>query len=78
MLDDECLMAYRKQYPKTESGFAEPSGGIMLTYRGKTVIETHGETKEIFFDRLKRSKETNKNLFFKEWEKFEYDPDSIY
>lgn len=78
---DTCLNAYHAQYPKDSCCFGEPSGHCLIGYgkkQEKTVIEPEGETVATFLDRLERSKKSGRNLFYEEWEPFEYDPDLIY
>jgi len=47
---------------------------------GKRYAMPKDETLEQFYDRIRRSKECGRNLFFEEWEPytFEYDPEFIY
>lgn len=47
---------------------------------GKRYAMPNDETLEQFYDRIRRSKECGRNLFFEEWEPytFEYDPEFIY
>ena len=69
----ECLKAYNKQYPKDECVIDEGIGDIMIeSYDDCLYTPPENETKETFFDRLKRSKEIGENLFYKEWVSIEY------
>lgn len=69
----ECLKAYNKQYPKDECVIDEGIGDIMIeSYNDCLYIPPENETKESFFDRLKRNKEIGENLFYKEWVSIEY------
>lgn len=72
----ECLKAYNKQYPKDNCAIDEGVGDIMIeSCNGSLYIPPENETKESFFDRLKRSKAIGENLFYKEWLSIEYPDD---
>ena len=70
----EVLKEYRKEYPNDTIGFGEPDG--VLIERGSDKVGFYGnenESDEVFLDRLERSKKAGRNLFYEEWEPFEYE-----
>ena len=72
MLSEECMNEYRKQYPDEMCIYSASSGRMMIGNGEKAVFEPIGESDEVFFNRLERSIKFNKNLFYEEWEPFDY------
>lgn len=73
-ISDECLDAYREQYPGDDCAIDEGLCDVIIS-RGtdeKTFFNPNGESTEAFMDRLKRSHEAGRNLFYEEWEEYEY------
>lgn len=78
MLSVECLRSYHNQFPEDECGYNEPGSGVMISHKDKLYIEPENETDRTFMERLKRCRSVGQNLFYREWDSFEYDPDYIY
>jgi hypothetical protein len=78
-LSVKCILAYRDQFDDN-CFFAEPSDLIMVEdpQTKKYYISTYTETEEEFMDRLKRSQEAQRNLFFEEWEEHRIVPGMMY
>lgn len=73
MLTPKCIYEYRKQYPQDRCFYMEPSDiVIIINNKDKKYRQDIKETDIEFFDRLERSKKTGENLFYKEWEKFDF------
>ena len=71
-LSTECIIAYWKQYPDLDGcGYGEPDGGFAVYDGDYQYIAPIDETDETFMDRLKRSKDAGRNLFFEEWKRVE-------
>ena len=74
-------LAYLKQYPGEECAFGEPANNVLIAKSEDSdicVIEPKGETVEAFMNRLKRSKEEGRNLFYEEWPTFKYEDGVAY
>lgn len=74
-VSDECIENYMMQFPEDDI-FIEESNNLVAIKDKKTnilYIQPRMENDEEFMDRLKRSKKAQKNLFYKEWETFDYD-----
>lgn len=77
--DDNKIDAYREQYPyddcSYEEEFTDKRIRISNKMTKKMFIEpvVNGESEEIFMDRLRRSKDVGRNLFYEEWLEFTYD-----
>lgn len=83
MISIENIALYREQFATNRCAYLEPDLFMRIGIEdenGDTHIQPKDETDEIFLDRLERSKAAGRNLFFEEWEKFEfeYDPDCVY
>jgi len=78
MIPVECLEAYWEAYPDDECFYLEPSVDVIIGTADKSYEQPEGETKDIFMDRLKRSKEAGRNLFYEEWPEFKYIPGAVY
>lgn len=79
MLTDTCIEKYREQYPLDDCFYGEPNDLIMISNdENVTVIQPIDETEAVFLDRLERSKKAGKNLFFEEWNRFEYEEGMLY
>lgn len=91
-LSKESLQAYYEQFgDETDGirdacgnidlgGFEESTGTIMLSRPtdGQLFVPPEGETDKEFAERLKRSKEAGRNLFYEEWVPFSYEEDADY
>lgn len=77
-LSKKCIDLYRAQYPGDHCGFEVPSGHFMIETGDTMYIQPENETKEAFMHRLERSRKAGRNLFYEEWETFEYDDDCEY
>ena len=72
MITDEARMEYWKQYGAVYYG--EPGDGLFVEDDdGNAYQAPEGETDAIFRDRIRRSKEAGRNLFYEEWKKVEPD-----
>lgn len=80
MISDAARAAYERQFPRDSIYWSVITDALMIESSGdgNEFAEPEGETDEIFFSRLKRSREAGRNLFYEEWPKSEYDPDAIY
>ena len=80
MLDYRCLDAYREQYPEDTSFYGEPGGDLIIVSAGtkESYVHPKDETEEKFFDRLKRSRTSGRNLFYEEWARHVYEEDCLY
>ncbi len=79
-ISDKCLYLYADQYPDDGLILEESTGGVLITRSDKdgSYIQPIDETNESFVDRIERSKTLGRNLFYSEWEHFEYDDDADY
>ena len=78
ILSEKCLNLYREQYPDDYCGFQMPTGMFMIESEDTCYIQPETETDETFMDRIDRSRNQGRNLFYEEWETFEYDDDTEY
>lgn len=81
MVTNESMDLYRKQYPKDHCFYAEETGNIMIELPDGTSFiprENKDEEDSVFLDRLERSKQAGRNLFYEEWELFEEEEGVIY
>lgn len=78
MPDESCLFEYRMLFPKDKCFFSEPGPGIIIMTGKSIFVSPVTETKEIFLTRLTRCKNENKNLFYQEWEEYDYDSGFLY
>lgn len=74
MINYSSVLKYREKFPDDYCAFAEPSDNVIISNDtlNISVISPANETDDVFLDRLSRSNEAGENLFYKEWEKFEY------
>lgn len=73
MLNKQCMIAYRKQYPKDNCFFDESIGDILIENKKRRLfVAPDDETNKKFIERLERSKLLRRNLFYEEWIPFEY------
>ncbi len=77
-LSEKCIELYRAQNPNDCCGFQVPGGQFMIDNDDTMYIQPENETDESFADRLERSRMAGRNLFYEEWETFEYDDDCEY
>lgn len=77
-ISDKCIDAYRAQYPKDDCCIDECFGDVVISRESdeKSFYNPEHESDEVFMDRLKRSREAERNLFYEEWEVFEYPEDA--
>ena len=77
MFDD-----YQEAFPESKMAALEPSGEVVaIDYaNGTKHLMPDEETNVTFYDRIRRSQECGRNLFFEEWPVYEpeYSPDIIY
>lgn len=80
MISLECIRKYNEQYPDDDCCYEESFGDVVIERGsdGKAFYNPAHEADEVFFDRLNRSKEIGHNLFYEEWEEFEYEPEDDY
>ena len=71
MISFDAIKAYREQYPEDECHCGEPTGIFISSKCGTYWVPDNFETDKEFFDRLERSKEAGRNLFYEEWKPFE-------
>lgn len=69
MLGMSCIEAYERQYPADRCGMDEWEDRIVIESANgaRAVCEPEGETGENFMNRLARSRQECRNLFFDEW-----------
>ncbi len=80
-ISDMIMKQYYDTYPEDDIGIEENSGGRISIYSpntGKNYLQPRNETEETFIDRIERSRQTGRNLFYEEWETFEYEDDCYY
>lgn len=70
MISKKCIAAYWQQYPDGAIGYKEPGTKLSVEENEtlKAYVAPENETDDVFMDRLRRSKESGRNLFFEEWE----------
>lgn len=80
MISYSSILKYRDLYPNDFCAYGEPSDNVLISNNetGESFVSPSDETDEVFLDRINRCKESNKNLFYDEWEKFEYKEGIIY
>lgn len=80
MLSSKCVTEYRKQFPNDSCFFSEPGPGIFIFNKdnNKSYISPFKETTESFFDRLERSKNSKRNLFYEEWDEYKPNDNVVY
>ena len=80
MLTEKSLFEYRKQYPEDKCYFVEPGCQLLIENKVENlfVISPINETDEKFFDRLSRSRKIGYNLFYEEFEPYEFDEKFVY
>lgn len=80
MIHEESMYKYREQYPEEECFFWEPSCNLCIVNAdGEERLSPTYETDEEFLDRLERSKQAGRNLFYEEWTTVpEYRPGAKY
>lgn len=70
MISYESIKQYRKSFPKDSCAYDAAGYGEVLVTNGDTGASFRSElneTDELFIDRIKRSIEQGKNLFYEEW-----------
>lgn len=79
MISYSCILKYREAYPDDYCAYGEPSDNVLICNNADiSVVSPPDETDEAFMDRLSRSKKSGENLFYKEWERFEYEEGKKY
>ena len=82
-MSDAMFTAYEEAFPESKLCILSPSGDMTAVdlENNKEYVKPFDETEEVFMDRIRRSKEQGRNLFFEEWPLFvhewETDPDVI-
>ena len=82
-MSDAMIIAYQEAFPESKLCFLSPSGDMTAVdlENNKEYVKPFDETEEVFMDRIRRSKDRGRNLFFEEWPLFvhewETDPDVI-
>ncbi len=75
----ETIEKYNKLYPDDDMKFGIPDGVLLKRNNDESLFYgDENESDEVFLDRLERSKKAGKNLFYEEWEPFEYEDDVDY
>ena len=80
---DEMMLAYAEAFPSSKLCILEPDGRVIaIDFDNEKEFEMpEEEMGEQFYDRIQRSKECGKNLFFLEWpvavQKWRTNPDYI-
>lgn len=74
-LNDACMFAYRKQYPRDACGFDEGTGYMAIEHRDTVYAQPEDETNESFMERLERGRQEGRNLFYEEWPELQYPED---
>ena len=83
MVNESLIEDYREAFNGAPIGFEEPNGELTVSdcEHDKMYVAPAGETDESFLDRINRSKESGRNLFFEEWPIYVYptliDPDIV-
>ena len=68
MIHPESIMEYRKAFSDENCWYAVPSSLVMVTSpEDKSYLSPIDEDDETFLDRVKRSQEAGRNLFYEEW-----------
>ena len=73
ILSEECLKLYKDMYPDDYIAYFVPSHEVIIESGDITYMQTSEETDEMFIDRLERCKSAGRNLFYEEWELFEFE-----
>ena len=70
MVSGETMILYSNTFKGSELFFDFNSRKIMVNREsdGKLFVRPNGETDETIIDRIERSKQAGRNLFFEEWE----------
>ena len=82
-MSDAMFTAYEEAFPESKLCFLSPSGDMTAVDLEKDIeyVKPFDETEEVFMDRIRRSKEQGRNLFFEEWPQYvhewETEPDVI-
>ena len=82
-MSDSIICAYEEAFPNSKVCFLMPSGDLSVVdfNSNREYRMPEEETEETFMDRIRRSQEQGRNLFFEEWPPFvhewETDPDVI-
>ena len=82
-MNESDFMAYDETFPDSKLCIHAPDGDIVAVdyANGQDHVMPEDETDEAFYDRISRSKQCGRNLFFEEWPVLEVnwkDPDRIY
>lgn len=74
----KCLKEYFKQYPKDRGGIDECADEIIIDSKKlkQSFIPPSDESPEKFMNRLERSRKAGRNLFYEEWNPFQYPDDA--
>ena len=80
-MNDAVIIAYEEAFPESKLCFLSPSGNVAVVdfANNEEYVMPDEETEESFMDRIRRSQEAGRNLFFEEWppltREWESDPD---
>lgn len=80
-MDDSIITAYEEAFPESKFCFFSPCGNAAVIdfENNREYVMPDEETEESFMDRITRSQEAGRNLFFEEWpplvREWETDPD---
>ncbi len=80
---DSMISAYEEAFPNSKVCFLMPSGDLSVVDfdNNREYRMPEDETEDIFMDRIRRSQEKGRNLFFEEWplyvHEWETEPDVI-
>lgn len=82
-MSDSIICAYEEAFPNSKVCFLMPSGDLSVVdfSSNREYRMPEDESEETFMDRIRRSQEQGRNLFFEEWPQYfhewETDPDVI-
>lgn len=73
MIHPDSILKYHEAFPEDACGYAVPSSLVAIDSHvdQRTFISPIDEDDETFIDRIERSKEAGRNLFYEEWEEEE-------
>lgn len=82
-MSESIICAYEEAFPNSKVCFLMPSGDLSVVdfSSDREYRMPEDESEETFMDRIRRSQEQGRNLFFEEWPQYvhewEIDPDVI-
>ena len=74
-MTDTMMNAYEEAFPESKLCFLSPGGDATAVdlENEKEYVMPFDETEEVFMDRIKRSQQAGRNLFFEEWKPLEHE-----